>query len=46
LTPDDFGRCETFVGDPPGTTDRLLEVSTAVTGSLFFVPTVDQLEGD
>jgi putative iron-dependent peroxidase len=34
-----------FVGDPPGTTDRLLEVSTAVTGSLFFVPTVDQLEG-
>jgi putative iron-dependent peroxidase len=35
-----------FIGDPPGTTDRLLEVSTAVTGSLFFVPTVDQLEGD
>jgi porphyrinogen peroxidase len=35
-----------FVGDPPGTTDRLLEVSTAVTGSLYFVPTVDQLEGD
>ena len=34
-----------FIGDPPGTTDRLLEVSTAVTGSLFFVPTVDQLEG-
>jgi putative iron-dependent peroxidase len=34
-----------FVGDPPGTTDRLLEVSTAVTGSLYFVPTVDQLEG-
>lgn len=34
-----------FVGDPPGTTDRLLEVSRAVTGSLFFVPTVDQLEG-
>jgi putative iron-dependent peroxidase len=34
-----------FVGDPPGMTDRLLEVSTAVTGSLYFVPTVDQLEG-
>jgi porphyrinogen peroxidase len=34
-----------FVGDPPGTTDLLLEVSTAATGSLFFVPTVDQLEG-
>ncbi|GAA1780502.1 Dyp-type peroxidase [Nocardioides hankookensis] len=34
-----------FLGDPPGTTDRLLEVSTAVTGSLFYVPTVDQLEG-
>ncbi|GAA4703575.1 Dyp-type peroxidase [Nocardioides conyzicola] len=34
-----------FVGDPVGTTDRLLEVSTAVTGSLFFVPTVDRLEG-
>jgi porphyrinogen peroxidase len=34
-----------FVGDPPGTTDRLLEVSTAVTGSLYFVPTVDLLEG-
>jgi putative iron-dependent peroxidase len=34
-----------FLGDPPGATDRLLEVSTAVTGSLYFVPTVDQLEG-
>ncbi len=34
-----------FVGDPPGVTDHLLEVSTAVTGSLYFVPTVDQLEG-
>jgi putative iron-dependent peroxidase len=34
-----------FIGDPPGTTDRLLEVSRAVTGSLFYVPTVDQLEG-
>lgn len=27
-----------FLGRPPGTTDRLLEFSTAVTGSLFFVP--------
>ena len=34
-----------FIGDPPGTTDLLLEVSRAVTGSLYFVPTVDQLEG-
>ncbi|MFD8756651.1 Dyp-type peroxidase [Kitasatospora sp. NPDC059577] len=32
-----------FVGDPPGTTDRLLDFSTAVTGSLFFVPTADFL---
>jgi putative iron-dependent peroxidase len=27
-----------FVGDPPGNYDRLLDVSRAVTGSLFFVP--------
>jgi putative iron-dependent peroxidase len=27
-----------FVGNPPGTTDRLLDFSTAVTGALFFVP--------
>ncbi|MEV7774627.1 Dyp-type peroxidase [Kitasatospora sp. NPDC086791] len=33
-----------FVGDPPGTTDRLLDFSTAVTGSLFFVPTADFLD--
>ncbi|MFJ8626186.1 Dyp-type peroxidase [Kitasatospora sp. NPDC093550] len=32
-----------FVGKPPGTTDRLLDFSTAVTGSLFFVPTADLL---
>ncbi|MFJ2862013.1 Dyp-type peroxidase [Kitasatospora sp. NPDC087314] len=32
-----------FVGRPPGTTDRLLDFSTAVTGSLFFVPTADFL---
>ncbi|HEY6279348.1 MAG TPA: Dyp-type peroxidase [Streptosporangiaceae bacterium] len=27
-----------FVGNPPGNTDRILDFSTAVTGSLFFVP--------
>ncbi|MDE2498511.1 MAG: Dyp-type peroxidase, partial [Xanthomonadaceae bacterium] len=27
-----------FVGNPPGTYDRLLDFSKAVTGSLFFVP--------
>jgi putative iron-dependent peroxidase len=30
-----------FVGSPPGTTDRILDFSTAVTGTLFFVPTSD-----
>ena len=34
-----------FAGDPPGNTDRLLDFSTAATGTLFFVPTVDVLEG-
>ncbi|MFB7909253.1 Dyp-type peroxidase [Kitasatospora sp. NPDC056076] len=33
-----------FLGRPPGTTDRLLDFSTAVTGSLFFVPTADLLD--
>ncbi len=28
-----------FVGNPPGTYDRILDFSTAVTGSLFFTPT-------
>jgi putative iron-dependent peroxidase len=32
-----------FVGKPPGNYDRILDVSTAVTGTLFFVPTVDFL---
>ncbi|MDH2413862.1 Dyp-type peroxidase [Nocardioides sp. CER19] len=32
-----------FVGDPPGMHDRLLDFSTAVTGSTFFVPPVDVL---
>jgi putative iron-dependent peroxidase len=29
-----------FVGSPPGNYDRILDFSTAVSGSLFFVPTV------
>jgi putative iron-dependent peroxidase len=32
-----------FVGDPPGNTDRILDFSTAVTGSKFFTPIVDFL---
>jgi putative iron-dependent peroxidase len=38
-----------FVGNPPGNYDRLLDFSTAVTGSLFFVPSVtflDNVGGD
>jgi putative iron-dependent peroxidase len=34
-----------FVGLPEGNYDRLLDVSTAVTGTLFFVPSADLLEG-
>jgi putative iron-dependent peroxidase len=33
-----------FVGKPPGNYDRILDVSTPVTGSLFFVPSLDLLE--
>src|SRR5262249_27176453 len=33
-----------FVGDPSGTTDRILDFSTAVTGNLFFAPTVAFLD--
>ena len=33
-----------FIGNPPGTTDRILDFSTAVTGNLFFVPTADFLD--
>jgi putative iron-dependent peroxidase len=33
-----------FVGDPPGNTDRILDFSTALTGSMFFTPTVDFLD--
>lgn len=32
-----------FIGVPPGNHDRILDFSTAVTGSLFFVPTADFL---
>ena len=28
-----------FIGNPPGNYDRILDFSTAKTGSLFFVPT-------
>jgi len=33
-----------FIGDPVGNTDKLLDFSTAHTGTLFFVPTFDLLE--
>jgi len=33
-----------FVGKPPGNYDRILDFSTAVTGSLFFVPTASFLD--
>lgn len=33
-----------FVGKPAGNYDRLLDVSTAVTGTLFFIPTSDFLD--
>lgn len=32
-----------FIGDPIGNTDKLLDFSKAVTGTLFFVPTYDLL---
>ena len=38
-----------FVGNPPGTYDRLLDFSKAVTGTLFFAPTatfLDDVEPD
>lgn len=34
-----------FIGRPPGNYDRLLDYSRAVTGSLFFVPSADFLDG-
>jgi porphyrinogen peroxidase len=33
-----------FIGEPPGNTDRVLDFSTAVTGSLFFAPSADFLD--
>ena len=33
-----------FIGKPPGNYDRLLDFSRAVTGSLFFVPSITFLE--
>lgn len=33
-----------FVGVPPGQHDRILDFSTAVTGSAYFVPSNDLLE--
>jgi putative iron-dependent peroxidase len=33
-----------FIGDPVGNYDRILDFSTAKTGSLFFVPTMDMLD--
>lgn len=33
-----------FIGEPPGNHDRILDFSTAVTGSLYFVPTADFLD--
>lgn len=32
-----------FIGNPPGNTDRLLDFSTPVTGTLFFAPSYDLL---
>jgi porphyrinogen peroxidase len=33
-----------FVGNPAGNYDRILDFSTATTGSLFFVPSIEMLE--
>jgi putative iron-dependent peroxidase len=33
-----------FIGDPPGNYDRILDFSTAVTGTLYFVPSQDFLD--
>ncbi|SMP86673.1 putative iron-dependent peroxidase [Epilithonimonas pallida] len=34
-----------FIGNPPGNYDRILDFSTAQTGTLFFVPSMDMLDG-
>lgn len=33
-----------FIGNPPGNYDRILDVSRAMTGSLFFIPTASFLD--
>jgi porphyrinogen peroxidase len=33
-----------FIGDPPGNYDRILDFSIPLTGTVFFVPTLDFLE--
>jgi porphyrinogen peroxidase len=33
-----------FIGSPPGNYDRILDFSTAVTGTLFFAPSADFLD--
>jgi putative iron-dependent peroxidase len=33
-----------FIGKPAGNTDRILDFSTAITGTLFFIPTADFLD--
>jgi putative iron-dependent peroxidase len=34
-----------FLGDPLGLYDRILDVSTATTGTLFFAPSAEMLAG-
>jgi putative iron-dependent peroxidase len=34
-----------FIGDPPGVHDRLLDFSTPLTGSVFFAPSAELLDG-
>ncbi|HEY7935618.1 MAG TPA: hypothetical protein VID26_00655 [Candidatus Limnocylindrales bacterium] len=33
-----------FIGDPPGTYDRLLDFTHAVSGTNFFAPSIELLE--
>ena len=33
-----------FIGDPEGNYDRILDFSTALTGTNFFVPSVELLD--
>ena len=33
-----------YIGDPPGNTDRILDFSTPLTGTLLFTPTADFLD--